>query len=59
MADAEEVFFGECKVKKAEWNQAHCQIRYTILGCDSEGCELHLVVSIDVEKSMLILITAF
>ena len=59
MVDAGEVLLGECEVKKTEWNRAHRQTRYTILGCDNKGCEMHLVVSIDVEKSELILITAF
>lgn len=59
MVDVEGMLFGECKVKNTEWNWTHHQWRYTILGCDSDGCELHLVVSIDVEKSTLILITAF
>lgn len=59
MVDAEDVLFGECQVKKAEWNAEHRQWCYTILGYDNGGCELHLVVSIDIKKSELILITAF
>jgi hypothetical protein len=59
MLDAEKALFGECKVKKAEWNQEHGQWRYAILGYDNDDCELHLVVSIDLKKSELILITAF
>jgi hypothetical protein len=59
MVDVEAVLFGECKVTKTRWNQAHHRWRYTIWGSDSEGCELHLVLSIDPKKSRLILITAF
>ena len=59
MVDVEEALFGECKVKKAEWNQEHRRWRYTILGYDSDGYELNLVVSIDIRKSELVLITAF
>ena len=59
MMFVEAVILGECKVKRTEWNQAYCQWRYAILGYDSEDCELHIVVSINSNKSMLILITAF
>ena len=59
MVDAEDVLFGDCEVKKAEWNVEHGQWRYTISGHDSDGCELNLVVSIDIKKSELVLITAF
>jgi hypothetical protein len=59
MLDAEDVLFGEGRVTKAEWNPEHRNWRYTILGYDDDGCELHLVLSIDIGKSELILITAF
>lgn len=59
IVDAEDVLFGECEVKKAEWNMEPRQWRYTISGYDNDGCELHLVISIDIKKSELVLITAF
>ena len=59
MADAEVVLFGECRVKKAEWNDEHQRWRRTILGYDDDDCELHLAVSIDISNSVLILVTAF
>jgi uncharacterized DUF497 family protein len=59
MADIADVFFGECRVKKSEWNEAYRHWRYTISGHDLDGCELHLVVSIDIGNSVLILVTAF
>lgn len=59
MLDAREALFGECKVRKAEWNPEYGQWRYTISGYDSDGCELQLVLSINLKKSELILITVF
>lgn len=59
MMDVENLLFGECRVKKAEWNMEHREYRYTILGYDDDGCELHLVVSLDIKNSALILVTAF
>jgi hypothetical protein len=59
MMDAESLLFGECRVMKAEWNKEHRKYRYTILGYDGDGCELHLVVSLDIKNSVLILVTAF
>jgi hypothetical protein len=59
MVDAEDVLFGACVIRKAEWNMEHRQWRYTILGYDCDGCEPHLVVSIDINNSELVLITAF
>ncbi len=59
MADVWDVLFGECRVRKAEWNEAHRHWRYTISGNDLNGCELRLVVSIDIGNSALILVTAF
>jgi hypothetical protein len=59
MMDVENLLLGDCRVKKAEWNKEHGKYRYTILGYDDDGCELHLVVSLDIMNSALILITAF
>ena len=59
ISDVEDVPFGKCRVRKAGWNEAHRRWRYTISGQDLDGCELHLVVSIDIGNSALILVTAF
>jgi hypothetical protein len=36
MMDVENVLFGECRVKKAEWSKEHRNYRYTIWGYDDD-----------------------
>lgn len=60
MVDVEKVLFGQsCKVISSEFDRSHRSWKYRIEGPDLEGELLNIVFCIDVEKSELILITAF
>lgn len=59
MVDVGNMLSGQCRVKKAEWNERYRKWRYKISGHDDDGCELGIVVSFDLRNSRLILITAF
>ena len=59
MLDVQALIRGSCRVDSANWKKEHKNWNYKLVGCDEEGDELSIVVSLDLPASLLILVTAF
>jgi hypothetical protein len=59
MQDVEALIRGSFRVQSASWKKEHKNWNYALVGCDEEGDEISLVVSLNRIDSILLLITAF
>ena len=57
--DVEVLLTGECSVVSKKYSNEHRSWAYTIEGVDEQGDSLNVVVSLDISRSVLKLITAF
>ena len=57
--DIEVLLTGECSVASKNYSNEHGSWTYTIEGIDEQGDSLSVVVSLDVSRSVLRLITTF
>ncbi len=57
--DLEVLLAGECSVASKEYSSEHGSWKYKIEGFDEQGEALSVVVSVDISRSILKLITVF
>ncbi len=57
--DIEVLLTGECSVASKEYSSEHKSWKYKIEGFDDQGDSLSVVVSLDISRSILKLITVF
>jgi len=57
--DVEVLLTGECSVASKEYSSEHKSWKYKIKGFDEQGDSLSVVVSLDISRSILKLITVF